>query len=439
LATVTANRRPLSRYRAHQTARNLPPIPDRWLQPAFAFRAPPPLWQFVVLSMLLHGLFIALFGAPSGGSPGGRAMWGSMQVELRGLLIEREPAPSVAPRTDAAIREAIPPAPAPTREDRGAREGAVPMTPPAETRATATAPLGPAIVEVPTPFPRLLDRLPPKDTALVEPPALVVPPPTEGRDLRPPPRERPQPSPVDVPAPLPLTPSPSSERALAEPPPIAIPLAQPLPAPATPVLQPPPRTAETPQRAAESPQAAAPVTQPVEIAPVEVPAIPVPALESLVPPAAEAATAIEIAPLPKIEAAPAPEPMQPAIQPPAPAASQPDASAPRTPSPFAPPAASQRRPGARAGDNTASDYDPTAPALDPESLRARANRIAREGSGQSALLPFPMPPVPEKKSQLEKSIEAARKPDCRTAYQGLGLAAIVPLIANEFGEGNCRW
>ena len=50
-----------------------------------------------------------------------------------------------------------------------------------------------------------------------------------------------------------------------------------------------------------------------------------------------------------------------------------------------------------------------------------------------------MPPVPEKKSQMEQAIEAARKPDCRTAYQSLGLLAVVPLVANEFGEGNCRW
>src|SRR5207244_3948151 len=79
------------------------------------------------------------------------------------------------------------------------------------------------------------------------------------------------------------------------------------------------------------------------------------------------------------------------------------------------------------------------PALDLEAMRQRAGQIAREGSGRRAILPFPMPPVPEKKSKMETAIENARKPDCRTAYQSLGLAAIVPLIANEFGEGNCRW
>jgi len=50
-----------------------------------------------------------------------------------------------------------------------------------------------------------------------------------------------------------------------------------------------------------------------------------------------------------------------------------------------------------------------------------------------------MPPVPEKKSKIEAALDKAHKPDCRTAYSGLGLAAVVPLIANEFGEGTCKW
>jgi len=428
LATIT-HRRALSRYRAPVTARNLPPIPPQWLPRGPVFRAPPPLWQFVMLSMALHALFIALFGAPTGGSREGRAMWGSMQVELRGLLIEREPAPAVAPRSDTPQRETLEPAPAPTRQDRGAAQGAVPMTPPAETEATATAPLGPAIVEVPTPFPRLLDRLPRPETRLAEPPALRVPLPTEGRDLRPPPRERPEPSTVEVPAPLPLTPSPSSERALAEPPAVAIPLAQPLPAPPLPA----------PQSSAESPAAPPPAaTRPVELPPVEVQAIPVPPLESVAPRGGEAPTAIEMAPLPQIQAAPAAPAMQPAVQPRAPGAPEPEV-APRVTGPTSPaPPTPGRRPGSRPGDSS-PEYDPTAPSLDADALRARAGRIAREGSGQRALLPFPMPPVPEKKSRMEQAIENARKPDCRTAYQGLGLLAIAPLVANEFGEGSCRW
>ena len=90
-------------------------------------------------------------------------------------------------------------------------------------------------------------------------------------------------------------------------------------------------------------------------------------------------------------------------------------------------------------DEPASTLNPTRPALDPEALRKRAGELAREGTGQRALLPFPMPPIAAPKSKLESAIENARKPDCRDAYKALGLAAVVPLIANEFGEGSCRW
>jgi hypothetical protein len=106
--------------------------------------------------------------------------------------------------------------------------------------------------------------------------------------------------------------------------------------------------------------------------------------------------------------------------------------------------ASPFRPSPPSRDSTTraeppSDYDPTAPAIDLDAARRRAGELARQGTGNRALLPFAMPPVPKPKSKLETAIENARKPDCKTAYQSLGLAAIVPLIANEFGEGNCRW
>ena len=85
------------------------------------------------------------------------------------------------------------------------------------------------------------------------------------------------------------------------------------------------------------------------------------------------------------------------------------------------------------------DYDPTKPSLDLDQMRRRAAEITRQGTGNRALLPIPMPPVEKPKSRLEQAIENARKPDCRDAYKGLGLLAVVPLIANEFGEGTCRW
>jgi hypothetical protein len=44
----------------------------------------PGVVQFLYLSALLHAIAILLFGAPPGGSPDGRAMWGSLNVVIRG-------------------------------------------------------------------------------------------------------------------------------------------------------------------------------------------------------------------------------------------------------------------------------------------------------------------------------------------------------------------
>jgi hypothetical protein len=44
----------------------------------------PGVAQFLYLSALLHAIAILLFGAPPGGSPDGRAMWGSLNVVIRG-------------------------------------------------------------------------------------------------------------------------------------------------------------------------------------------------------------------------------------------------------------------------------------------------------------------------------------------------------------------
>lgn len=326
------------------------PLPARWVKPPLAVETTP-LGQFVLLSMLLHAIFILLFGAPSGGSREGRAMWGTFQAVLLGppreietpLKIDRE---LVAPAVRAARPRPRPVEPRVTKE--------VERLPAPELRPDTTFSLPP-----------LLDRIAVPERNLDLPPPLQLPPPT------PPPIEH---APVEVPA-LPAVPTP-----------------------------------------------------PVERAPVEMPAVPIPSLESITP----------IAPttLPALERT---EPLLPPAAPPDPVPSvrtepvpslRPEPVEGQRPSLFKSPAPSI---------DSATTYDPTAPSIDLDALRNRAGQIAREGSGRRAILPFPMPPVPERKSKMETAIENARKPDCRTAYSALGLAAIVPLIANEFGEGNCRW
>jgi hypothetical protein len=144
-------------------------------------------------------------------------------------------------------------------------------------------------------------------------------------------------------------------------------------------------------------------------------------------------------PVPEIAKPSAPEVTRPApsepVRTPAPEAPRSLAPQPARPADIAPPKAESPF---RAPD-TSSDYDPTKPGIDPDAIRRRASELARQGTGQRAPLAFPLPAIEKPKSKLEKAIEDARKPDCREAYKSLGLAAVVPLIANEFGDGTCRW
>jgi hypothetical protein len=106
VAFVINNRKPLSRYRP-PPHRSLRPLPPRWAEHEDAMTRSP-LAQFNVLSMLLHAMAIILFGAPSGGSKEGRAMWGALNVVIRGPLRE-EKVEAPAPR--APTMPATPPKP----------------------------------------------------------------------------------------------------------------------------------------------------------------------------------------------------------------------------------------------------------------------------------------------------------------------------------------
>ena len=371
MAFVINNRRPLSRYRP-PPHRSLRPLPPRWAEHEEAMRRSP-LAQFILLSMLLHALAIMLFGAPSGGSREGRAMWGSLDVVIRGPLREEKP---VVPEKE-------------------------PVIPDASKEATVGNPVSP-------PVPPLL-TIPP-EAMLPALPRLeqVAPLPVEPLPVEPLPE--PAPAPISELASIELPSMPHLERV--EPLPIEE-LIVPVPAP-------PPVPAPAPEK---------------EIAPIELEALPrMEALPTL--------QALPVEALPGIiERVEAPPTAAPAVEPPRAETPrvEPRIEAPALrESPFRPPASAT--PIGPGKDEPPSDYDPTAaPSLDAETLRRRAGEIARQGSGQRAVLAFPMPPIPERKTKLEEAIEKARKPDCRTAYQSLGLAAVIPLLANEFGEGSCRW
>ncbi|MDE2454390.1 MAG: hypothetical protein KGL43_12425, partial [Burkholderiales bacterium] len=68
------------------------------------------------------------------------------------------------------------------------------------------------------------------------------------------------------------------------------------------------------------------------------------------------------------------------------------------------------------------------------SLRGPA--ISDRGSvGIVNLLPHP----PETRSKLADEIEKSARPDCRSAYQDMGLLAAVPLAADSVRGKGCRW
>jgi hypothetical protein len=290
--------------------------------------------------------------------------------------------------------------------------------------ARPTAPPAPPGPILEDPFPRLLDRIPTTEPRREAAPKLVVPPPIEAQAIAPAPS-------VELPAPLPTQPvARPADRMLIDPPRVLAAPAPPAPVIELPRVQLAPAMPQAERTLLEAPHvlvAPAPVTAPVEsLAPPR-------AAEPLARPLDHALTQ-EIAIPP--QGSPQAERLR-RLEP----ATRIERDAPaQVEAPPAPPTSPFRSPAPAAPRaNDTSSYDPTAPSLDPEALRKRAATLAREGSGQRAMLPFLMPPVPEKKGKIEDILDKARKPDCRTAYQQLGLAAIIPLIANEIGEGSCRW
>ncbi len=332
----------------------------------------PSLTQFVVLSLLLHALFILLFGSPSGGSSQGRAMWGSLDVTIRGPLLDSGSGTGAVrdPRMRLPGSELL-------ERRREAKEAAAPPVPqrplpePEAAQVFDAAPVPPALLETP---------VLPAATDLVPAPRVV-----------PVPREVPV---VSVPT-LEFAPRPAIETNLAPP-------AELLPVPK----------------------------------PRAVPIVPTPLLSTTTLPAASPSLdpAVTVAaPAPRAAPAAAPATAKPAATAAEPAGAREPASA-GGPSPRDSPIFDNRRPPAAEAPSPGG-----APRIDLDAARARAREVAREGTGNRALLPFAMPPAPERKTKEQLAIEKAWKPDCKDAYKGLGLLAVVPLLANEIGEGTCRW
>jgi hypothetical protein len=89
-------------------------------------------------------------------------------------------------------------------------------------------------------------------------------------------------------------------------------------------------------------------------------------------------------------------------------------------------------------DVAAPPGDLGAPRIDMEAARQRAREIASETTSTRGILPA-LPPPPERLSKESHALEKAIKPDCRTAYAGMGLLAVPVLVASTIGDGGCRW
>ena len=80
------------------------------------------------------------------------------------------------------------------------------------------------------------------------------------------------------------------------------------------------------------------------------------------------------------------------------------------------------------------------PRIDLDAVRQRAREIDREGSGPRTLLPFNVKPKEEIKTKVQQAFDKAlKRPDCRDAYAGMGLAAVVPLLWDAVSEKGCKW
>lgn len=421
--------------------------------------APPPaLMRFVLLSMLLHATIVILFGTSHGGGAGR----GEDAVDVLDVTLRRQAAAPDAPRSgtgpetaagQALLRRAEqrPPAAAPAIEPP---EINVPGTDQAapSTRGEQPEAVPPAPTQAPEPLPRIDLRAPqevekPLAPPLIAPPVidrLLVPP--NPPELAPPAEVVPPVAPLIPAAPIERLPAPAAQRELAPPPELTPRVAPDLPA--APIER---------LRVPTAPPALAP---PVELAPRVAPALPDAPLERLAAPPLER----PLAPAPNLVA---PAPTAPPIAAPSAAVpiqaerAAPPASASSRPAPAAPEAAT---PNARVAPSTGAELprlrlgappepdddifkprrDVAAPDengsqhIDLEATRKRAREIAGEATSTRGILPA-LPPPPEKKSKESVALEKAIKPDCRTAYAGMGLLAVPALVASTIGDGGCRW
>jgi hypothetical protein len=81
------------------------------------------------------------------------------------------------------------------------------------------------------------------------------------------------------------------------------------------------------------------------------------------------------------------------------------------------------------------------PIVDLDAARREARRIAREGSRNLVSLPArkPVTDPNEGRPADVDPLEKARRSDCKSAYAGLGLLAVIPLAKDAITGTGCKW
>ena len=418
------------------------------------------LLRFVLLSMALHTLVILVFGTASTGGGGGRrgeGAAGPLEVTLRALGVEPERRLPGRSRHGRALRtkrcgrrpigghrhhrrlrrarRTTRAAPSPPRRPAGGPAIAPPVTAPAP--ATPPADAAPVIdVKAAESADRPLAPVAPLERVTA---------PSVQRDLAPPVELKAPERPTIPATPLERVTAPSVQRDLA--PPVE------LKAPERPTIP------ATPLERVTAPSVQRDLAPPVELKAPERPTIPATPLERVTAPSIprDLAPPVELEgtrargrprrgaiadPSRRAPAGARPRPRGPARRPaasgaaPDPTAARPPAGEPRlrfgTPDPgdeLFQPRTDVMKPSAEPGGT---------PRLDLDAARRRAREITSEGSGKRGLVPV-VPPPAERRNKLAEDIEKAAKPDCRNAYQGMGLLAAIPLIAGAITDSPCRW
>jgi hypothetical protein len=428
----------------------------------------PALVRFVLLSMLLHATIVILFGTSHGGGAGrGEGVLDVLDVTLR-----RQPSlpdaglragPGAETATGRALLQRADPQLAPVAPGRSEPMPAIepattseptpiePATPASGQAQPEAAPPMPPAVE---PLPRIDLRAPQEvDKSLIAP----VAPPTIER-LAPPPNPPALAAPLDIAPPV-IPPAPAAPIERLSAPAIQHELAPPIEL--APRVAPAPAAAPIERLAVPAaPKALAP---PVEVPPREAPIVPAP-IDRLAVPQIDQELAPSpnlVAPNPSVAPLAAPPEAAPSqVERAAPPASAKPAPVPATPEVAVPapvpgaravPGATTEPPRLRLGspgpdedifkprrDVAAPPGESGAPRIDMEAARQRAREIASESTSTRGIIPA-LPPPPERKSKESTALEKAIKPDCRTAYAGMGLLAVPALLASSIGDGGCRW